>query len=729
MRVRGPPCVWLCILIAAPSWGMTSRLNPRKVEAIAESGVVTLDGRLDERAWKAAPVIMLTQQNPHPGAPTPFKTTVRILRSPGHLYFGIVCRDPDPAKIEIHSLRRDADQSSDDNVMIVLDTFDQHKLAYVFQVNAGGGMADGLISPGYYNYSSNTPAVDYSWNGYWDAAVRRSPRGWTAEIRINTGSLQFDAGNPVWGLNVGRYVPRRQLTLAWSGIDLNASITNLQWEGQLAGMQGLRPGSRLEFDPYAVAEYSGIRGDTSGWTGFDVKYDITPALAARFTYHTDFSEAKPNTLAATISPYPQSIPETRQFFLDGANVFTFAHNLGQNFIPFYSENIGVVNGETVALDAGAKMLGNTGKWTLGMLDAQMSGSGVSKSTNLFAARAVYNVNEHWRIGTLMTHGDPFGRTDNTLASFDSTWSTGRFDGDQTLNLSAWGARSYGNALPEGAPYGYGFDIALPNDLWWIDFNYNYFGDALDPAMGFLQRPGTKQTFLDVNWQPRPAQTSIFSWVRQFDLYGTYRYVTDPDNRLLSEEWQLIPLQWTTQGGWTAYINIRPSYEVLTAPYEIVPNVDVPVGRYHFSNVVAGLGTPTSHPVQVTLEAEAGDLYDGHYRASYPAIAWSAPDGKLSVSLQPIFIWFYSRHGDGSVHAESLDAVYSVTPRLSLSTLIEYDDINHATSVNAQFQWLIRSDRVLYVVWNRGLRVNPNLLQGEQAIAGDTVIAKLVWGLK
>ncbi len=161
----------------------------------------------------------------------------------------------------------------------------------------------------------------------------------------------------------------------------------------------------------------------------------------------------------------------------------------------------------------------------------------------------------------------------------------------------------------------------------------------------------------------------------------------------------------------------------------MPNVDVPDGTYRFTNVAAGIGTPTSQSWQISLEAEAGDLYDGHDRASYPAIAWSAPDGKLSVSLQPIFIWYYSRHGDGSVHAESLDAVYSFTPRLSLSTLIEYDNISHTTSVNAQLQWLIRSNRVFYLVWNRGLRIDPNLLQGGQTITGDTVIAKIVWGLK
>src|SRR5262249_37339793 len=150
----------------------------------APDQAMVMDGALDEPAWKDAPALTLTQQNPHPGQPTPYTTTVRVLRGRDHLYIGISCADPQPDRASLHTLQRDGDQSADDSVMVVLDTFGQRKLAYVFQVNAGGAKADGLISPGYNNSNSNTPTVDFSWNGYWDAAVKRGPEGWSAEIRI-----------------------------------------------------------------------------------------------------------------------------------------------------------------------------------------------------------------------------------------------------------------------------------------------------------------------------------------------------------------------------------------------------------------------------------------------------------------------------------------------------------------------------------------------------------------
>lgn len=710
--------------LAPGVFAQPTRFRAPAVATGVKSGPITLDGVLNEPAWKTAPVIRLTQQNPHPGAPTPFATTVRILRGKSHLYFGIVATDPDPSKIAIHTLQRDADQSSDDNVMIVLDTFNQKKLAYVFQVNAGGAMADGLISPGYHH---NGSSVDYNWNGYWEAAVKRTSTGWTAEIRINTQSLQFNNRNAVWGLNISRYVPRDQLTLAWSGINLNASVSNLQWEGKLTGIRGLNQGSGFEFDPYAVTKYSSTKHDTASWTGFDLKYNFTPELAGRFTYHTDFSEAQANSQQINASPYARPIPETRAFFLEGANVFTFSHNLGSSFIPFYSRSIGLVNGETVPLNEGVKLLGHTDGWTLGVLDTQMAGTSVSDATNLFAGRAVYNVNNQWRVGTLITHGDPLGVSDNTLASFDSTWSTSTFGGDKNLDLSGWAARSYGNGLPEGTPNGYGFDLEYPNDLWYADVNYNFYGDALDPGLGFIQRPGTKQTSMDVTYQPRPGADSWFSWVRQFFFNLNWQYVTGLDNRVQSNDWGVNPLEFHSQSGWRFDYNVGINHEVLASPYPILPGVTIPAGAYNFTTNHMEFSTPKSVPLVFSMSGEWGEIYNGHYHDLMPQISWATPGGHFSSSLAAGSIWAYTPTGNGILRFAQMRLNYSFTPNLTLSTLTQYNNVSHTTSENAILQWNIQPDRIFYLVWNHGLTLNPNLLQGTQTITGDTLVAKLVWG--
>ncbi len=694
-----------------------------------DGSAITLDGVLDEPAWQTVPEIVLSQQAPRPGAPMPYATRVRVLRSERYIYFGITCADPDPSRIAIHTLQRDADQSADDNVMIVLDSFGQKKLAYVFQVNAGGARADGLISPGFNNSTSNTPTVDFSWNGYWDAAVQRTATGWTAEVRIDTQSLQFSGANSSWGLNVSRYVPRDLMTLAWSGISLDANPTNLQWEGRLTGVQGLDQGSGFEFDPYAVVQYSDSKHDTASWTGFDLKYNFTPALAGLLTYHTDFSEAPANALNIAASPYPLAIPETRAFFLDGANVFTFSHNLGSSFIPFYSHSIGIVDGAIVPLDEGVKLLGHTDDWTLGLLDTQMAGTDVSNGTNLFAGRAVYNVDSQWRVGGLVTHGDPLGVTDNNLLSFDSTWSSSTFLGNKNLNLSGWGARSSGNGLPSGTPDGYGFDAEYPNDLWYADLNYNLFGDALDPGLGFIQRPGTKQLDLTVNWQPRPAADGDLGWIRQFVEGGQWYYVTGLDNRLQSNHWHLTLMQFTTQSGWLWKVEPILEDEVLASPYAILPSVTYPAGSYHTKAYELAVNSPSAYPFVFSWFSQNGELYSGHYQVFYPTLTWAAPGGHFNVNFQPGWFWIQSPQGNGVLRTATLYLNYSFTPNLTLSTLTQYDDISHTGSENAILQWYIHPNQVFYFIWNHGTTLNPNLLQGGQVKPGNTVTAKLVWGFQ
>jgi hypothetical protein len=80
-----------------------------------------------------------------------------------------------------------------------------------------------------------------------------------------------------------------------------------------------------------------------------------------------------------------------------------------------------------------------------------------------------------------------------------------------------------------------------------------------------------------------------------------------------------------------------------------------------------------------------------------------------------------------VHAQRLKVAYSFTPDLTLQSLVQYDSVSGAVSANTLLEWIIRPNRSLHVVWNHGLTLNPNLLQGRQTLAGTSVLIKLDWG--
>ena len=90
-------------------------------------------------------------------------------------------------------------------------------------------------------------------------------------------------------------------------------------------------------------------------------------------------------------------------------------------------------------------------------------------------------------------------------------------------------------------------------------------------------------------------------------------------------------------------------------------------------------------------------------------------------------WFHGPEGPGSVKAQRLKIAYSFTPDLTLQSLVQYDSVSGSVSANTLLEWIIQPNRILHVVWNHGLTLNPNLLQGGQTQTGTSVIVKLDWG--
>ncbi|MEO9114743.1 MAG: hypothetical protein ABI311_01140, partial [Gemmatimonadaceae bacterium] len=70
-------------LIAHAQETNASSIHPRTppiAEAARRDGPITLDGKLDDPAWKAAtPITKFTQSQPHEGEPATQRTEIRIL--------------------------------------------------------------------------------------------------------------------------------------------------------------------------------------------------------------------------------------------------------------------------------------------------------------------------------------------------------------------------------------------------------------------------------------------------------------------------------------------------------------------------------------------------------------------------------------------------------------------------------------------------------------------------
>jgi len=690
------------------------------------AGQIHLDGVLDEPAWQQAGVIAdLTQQSPKPGEPTPFRTEVRLLADRDNLYIGVTCMDPEPSRIAVHTMQRDGNMRGDDTISIVLDSLNDHRTGYLFEFNAAGARLDGLIS----DPNAQDPSLD--WDGIWDVRTRVTPTGWTAEFVLPAQTIRFNRTQGQWGFNIQRYVARELIKLRWTGTTLDANLLDMRRAGTLTGVDTLSQGWGLTISPYVLGRYELDRDTdhsfTKGQAGLDVGYHATSQLDAVLTVNPDFAEVEADTLQVNLTRFALFFPEKRPFFTDGANFFDFGLDLRDDFIPFYSRRVGLFGDRIIPIIAGLKTVGRAGPWGIGALDVQTKDVFGVPGTNLASGRVTYDFNENLRVGAIGTNGDPDGRSSNSLAGLDAVWQTSSFQGDKNLGFGLWGARSFGD-VGSGERGGWGVKFQYPNDLWSADAAFKEFGDSLDPALGFLPRPGTRQYNANLAYQPRPSG-GTFAWVRQFFFELSPRVVTDLHGE--TETWRVFmaPFNVVTQQGDHFEANYAPEFQRLDAPFEIVSGVVIPPGSYQFNRFRIQAESSDTRPLSVGGTVWFGQFYDGHLTQILGSVKWTEGSGHLQLILATEDDIGHLPQGDFTVHLWQLKGVYAFNPNLVLATFFQYDSEIENLGMNARLRWTIRPGRDLFVVWNRGWR-HPTAPESPYpyflAPVTDQVILKLRW---
>ena len=685
---------------------------------------IDLDGSLDEPAWQQAGTIQdLTQQDPHPGEPTEFTTEVRVLMDETTIYIGFVCHDPDPSRIAIHTMQRDGNMSGDDTVEVVFDPIADGRRGYIFRINAAAARLDGLVS--------GAESMSTDWDGIWDAATQRTPGGWTAEIRIPAQTLRFKWGQDQWGFNVERYVPRTLTTFRWAGITLDATFIDLQRAGRLTGVGALRQGLGLSLTPYglvrSVKDFEADEQTFEGEVGGDLTWNFTGDLTGYLTVNPDFAETEIDARQVNLTRFALFFPEKRAFFLEGSDIFEFGSGLGNDFIPFFSRRMGLYEGEKVPLLGGAKLLGRTGRWRVAALAVAADETELTQRTNLFSGRVTYDVDERLTLGIIATDGDPEGERDNSLGGVDVLWRTSTFGRSKGKNFSigGWAAISHGD-IPEGRRSGWGFKVDYPNDLWDAWVIVKEFGAGLDPALGFLPRPGTRWYQAGVMYMPRP-QGGVFRWVRQFFFELFPLYIEDADGR--AESWRVFtaPFNAQTQSGEHLEANIVPQFERLDEDFEIADGVVIPPGDYEFTRFRVEAQSSRHRPWRVGLSVWFGDFYTGSLIQTEGFVTYTTPSGHLQLELNAENDTGRLPEGDFTLNLWQFKAVYAFNPDLILSSYIQYDSESRDLGANTRFRWTIKPGNDFFVVWYHGWR-HP--INSEDWISlrpiNDQLVVKLRW---
>jgi Domain of unknown function (DUF5916)/Carbohydrate family 9 binding domain-like len=692
---RRPGLALLAGVLAVPA-GLGAAEVPSALASRA-SGPVTLDGRLDEPAWAgASPIGALVQVDPDEGAPPTEATEVRVLRDDESLYVGIRCFDRTPSRIAATKMGRDAELEGDDHVMVVLETFGDRRNGFFFAVNPRGARAEGQIA-------NNAEQLNFDWDGIWDAAARVDEAGWTAEIAIPFKTLRFRKEVAAWGLNVQRYLARRQETDRWTAARRDIWISNLSEAGRLEGLQGARQGRGLDVRPYLSGGEEDAGGELK--VGGDVFKNLTPNLTASLTVNTDFAETEADDRQVNLTRFPLFYPEKRSFFLEGAGIYEVAGlgNQDEDLVPFYSRRIGLHQGQEVPILAGLKVSGRVDRWNVGFLDTEtgrQEALGLGRQ-NLLAARVSRNLFRQSFVGALVTHGDPSGAGSNTLAGADARFATSTFRGRENVSLDV-----YAFLTDDGASgrkgHAWGGKLDYPNDLWDVALGFKEIDGDFRPALGFVSRTDMRKTELHASFMPRPGRLGI----RQLFLEAAGQYVSDTSGRLLDWMVDVSPLGFQTESGDKANFQWIPQFERLDEPFEIQPGVAIPPGDYRYTAWMTEIETAARRRWVAQAEVRWGSFYDGDLTRVEARLSLK-PSAHLLVGVEGE--WSRGELPAGrftaKVAAGRLDVNFS--PDLGWANLVQYDSDSRELGFQSRLRWRLRPGSDLFVVFNRGWVHEPD----------------------
>ncbi len=670
------------------------------------SDVVTVDGLLNEEIWRTAPTIgALTQREPLTGEPPSEPTDVTLLYDDENLYIGVMAHDSAPQRVIGTQMARDASLNSDDRISIVLDTYRDQRNAFYFATNPSGALVDGLV---FANGQSNM-----DWDAVWTVRTRRTSQGWSAEFAIPFKSLSFPAGRTVWGFNVARYIQRKLEEDRWSGALLQTQFFQVSEAGEITNLADLTQGIGLDLRPFAAGRWlnSGPNRDTAatGKPGLDMFYNFTPSLKLTATVNTDFGETEADARQINLSRFSLLFPEKRTFFLEDAGVFSFSNTrvrpLGgipptrSEVIPFLSRQIGLLSGEEVPLDLGVKLTGKIGRTDLGVLGVRTGDLPIVPGKTLFVGRVKRNILQESYVGAIFTEGNPALSIDSRTYGVDVRLGTSKFLGNQNLVFNAYGVRSKNAGIADDDA-SYGVTLEYPNDRHEVEFAWRDVQQNFRPALGFVSRRNVRLLRAGGGFGPRPKLMNL----QQMGFAAYFTRFSRLDNGL-TESWSLhlTPADLHFKSGDSLHSLFTPqsiTYERLFVPFAIYPGVVLPAGEYRFTRFRTHFTSAAKRRLQGGIAWTIGNYWSGTARELTTSLTYKIPPGlTLSVNTNQTF----ARLPQGDFDATILGAEvnYSASPFVSLSNLLQYDNVSRNLGWQARVRWILQPGNDLFFVFGQG----------------------------
>ena len=668
---------------------------------------VIVDGHFDEPEWQTAPVATgFVQSEPHTGIAATENTEVRVLFDADHLYIGAYLHDREPGLLVVNDLKKDFDETQQDDFEVILDTFHDRTNGYAFITNVAGARADRQVA-------NEGREVNASWDGIWTVKTARVADGWTVEMEIPFKTLRYDfAKSPEWGINFSRRIRRKNEVDFWSPVPRAFNLARVSLAGQLTGISHEGTSRDLRIKPYAATRSVRETGTPdyigSSDAGLDFKYGITQGLTLDVTVNPDFAQVESDEQQVNLTQFSQFFPEKREFFLENSGIFyvgdaarnnrvTAALTADEDMVLFFSRRIGLSPaGHQLTIPAGLRLTGNIDALNIGLLSMTTQASGNSPGNQYSVLRVRHNLFTGTDIGFIAL--DREGRGDST----DWNRLVG-VDGNVRLpgNID-WNSYGVLSRKPDisGGQYTYRSTLNHEGNFYHGKAGVLEVGDGFTDDLGYFRRTDTRKYLIDTGIRPRPSWLAPLG-IREMHPHIVWSYYESLKGQMSAKSLHSGYTFFFSNG---AYVegSVNPSFQRISTPFKIDPSIaPIPAGGYSWNFYRLTGATNLSRPLSLQYTFIAGGLWSGTQRSQQLTLGVRPSanfNGTLGVNHTAASLDQPKDHFDALLWTAR--ANYSFTTNMFLDALTQYDPRAHLFNANVRFNLIHHPLSDLFVVFNQ-----------------------------
>ncbi|MBS1272594.1 MAG: hypothetical protein MAGBODY4_01741 [Candidatus Marinimicrobia bacterium] len=677
---------------------------------------ITIDGNLDDLGWNAASQVNnFSEIQPGDNTAPPVKTTAWITYDQSNLYVAFRAYG-NPEEIRVSLRDRDA-MFSDDFVGVFLDTYGNQDWAYELLANPLGIQGDGR---------KTRMTEDMSFDAVFQTKGKITETGYQVEFAIPFRSLRFPAeSSEPWRITFYRNLPRdSRHQISWAAIDRDNPCLLCQL-GYLKGLEGISPGSNLEFLPEAIVSQRGyLRDDedpTSAFvnknvnaeTSLGLKYNFSSNSTIDVAVNPDFSQVEADPAHIDVNTtFALSYPERRPFFQEGSDLFETWMDL------VYTRSI---NDPSLA----TKLTGRYGKTNIAYIGArdertpiilpfEEQSEFVGGETRIRSVSNIIRVKQNFaeesHVGLLATDRrfDPGGSATVLNADFNHRFLQnyrirGQFALSQTretqdtsltseIDAITFGKDDYTSEFDGENYLGHALYTELQRDarIWDVDLNYREYSPTFRAGNGFITQNNRHHFGGSTEWEFWPES----SWIDRYKSGLHVGYIWNYDN-IRKDQW-IVP-----------YFNA-------TLIKQTHLNVHYIASRERFQ----GIDFPGIRRIEMNINSEFSDVMTAGFYVEYgrsiarnedPPILGKQIQGSVWTTLKPNpqlviqpeldFSSMYHTAADTTIFAGFILRTrinYQFTRQLFIRFFVQYNDFYGDIDFDPLLTYRINAFSVIYV---------------------------------